>query len=365
MKKPHSLSVALRTVTAILILCSSDALFGQEKSKSPYLPTVFGLLKSRFEADTQQGKVRFNIPNARVGVKGSISPYFKYQFQVDLNTDGKFSVLDTYGTFVAGDFEVSLGQQLNRFDTELNRGPTNNYFASSSFIASYVGSYYQLGDGVVSSGNFGARDIGVIAKYTNHTCVPINIQAGILNGAGINNPVWSKTVNFVARAWIDPGTVLGGFGLSGNYYTGHTPFGEPFTMAGGELRYVKGAWRIEGEYAGRWLTLSPTVCDRMDLAAVHAIFTQPVKGWGPIQFIAPMVRWDYANNLALVFGGSTVEHFNANRATGGITIGFAPRLLKCELRLNYEHYFLANASEQVLADPRFHNKVMVELFLTF
>ena len=103
----------------------------------------------------------------------------------------------------------------------------------------------------------------------------------------------------------------------------------------------------------------------MDLAAVHAIFTQPVKGWGPIQFIAPMVRWDYANNLALVFGGSTVEHFNANRATGGVTIGFAPRLLKCELRLNYEHYFLANASEQVLADPRFHNKVMVELFLTF
>ena len=101
MKKPHSLSVALRTVTAILILCSSDALFGQEKSKSPYLPTVFGLLKSRFEADTQQGKVRFNIPNARVGVKGSISPYFKYQFQVDLNTDGKVSVLDTYGTFVA------------------------------------------------------------------------------------------------------------------------------------------------------------------------------------------------------------------------------------------------------------------------
>ena len=220
MKKMHLLSVALRTAAAILILCSSGAMFGQEKN--PYLPTVFGLLKSRFEADTQQGKVRFNIPNARVGVKGSISPYFKYQFQADLNSEGKFSILDTYGTFVAGDFEVSLGQQLNRFDTELNRGPTNNYFASSSFIASYVGSYYSMADGTVSSGNFGARDIGVIAKYNNHTCVPINIQAGILNGAGINNPTWNKTVNFVARAWIDPGTALGGFGASANYYTGHT-----------------------------------------------------------------------------------------------------------------------------------------------
>lgn len=363
MKKPHFLSVALRTVVATLLVCSSGELFGQEKS--PYMPTVFGLLKSRFEADTQQGNVRFNIPNARAGVKGSISPFFKYQFQVDLNSEGKFSVLDTYGTFVAGDFEVSLGQQLNRFDTELNRGPTNNYFASSSFIATYVGSYYHMGDGLVSSGNFGARDIGVIAKYTNKTCVPINVQAGILNGTGINTPTWDRKVNFVARAWIDPGTALGGFGASANYYTGHTPFGERFTMAGGELRYVEGAWRVEGEYAGRWLNLSATECDRMDLAAVHVIFTQPVKEWGPIHFIAPMVRWDYANNLALVFGDSTIEHFNVNRATGGITIGFAPRLLKCELRLNYEHYFLGNASEQVKADPRFHNKFMMELFLTF
>ena len=80
------------------------------------------------------------------------------------------------------------------------------------------------------------------------------------------------------------------------------------------------------------------------------------------QFAASLVRPD---DFVYLDGGSTVEHFNANRATGGVTIGFAPRLLKCELHLNYEHYFLANASEQVLADPRFHNKVMVELFLTF
>ena len=55
-------------------------------------------------------------------------------------------------------------------------------------------------------------------------------------------------------------------------------------MAGGELRYMKERWIIEGEYASRWLgTASGT--DRLDLAAVHAIYRQPVRQWGPVKFM--------------------------------------------------------------------------------
>ena len=60
---------------------------------------------------------------------------------------------------------------------------------------------------------------------------------------------------------------------------------------------------------------------------------------GPVKFIAPMIRWDYGRNIALL-DQSDILHLNAQRITGGLTIGFAKKLLQCELRLNYEHYLI-------------------------
>lgn len=43
---------------------------------------------------------------------------------------------------------------------------------------------------------------------------------------------------------------------------------------------------------------------------------------GPVKFIAPMIRWDYGRNIALL-DQSDILHLNAQRITGGLTIGFA------------------------------------------
>lgn len=289
-------------------------------------PETFRGTETRFETDTQTGDLRFNINNARLGVKGEAggtAGLFRYQFQADLNSEGKLSILDTYVAFASGAFEVSLGQQLYHFGTELSRGPGKNYFASSSFLTTYVGSYYTERNDKISAaaGNLGARDIGILFTYKGTEQFPVGILAGLVNGYGINNMAWHRNVNFVARLWIDPGQIVDGFGIAGNYYTGKTPLGNDITMAGGELRYMKERWIIEGEYASRWLgTASGT--DRLDLAAVHAIYRQPVRQWGPVKFIAPMIRWDYGRNIALL-DQSDILHLNAQRITGGLTIGFA------------------------------------------
>ncbi len=370
MKNISGVKVRLAAVALLACICYSPVA-AQEK---PFLPTVSGVLKTRFETDTENGDVRFNVNNARLGLAGTMVKAYKtdvkYTFQAELNAEGKLYLLDCYVTLRYGQFEMSVGQQLCRFGTELSRGPKLNYFANSSFVSGYVGSYYDYYDGSVRNGNFGARDIGVLLKYNNNTSVPIKAQIGLMNGSGMNNPAWRDRVNVVARLWLDENTALGGFGTALNYYTGTTPFGERITMAGGELKYHAGELIVEGEYANRWLEVTEDETDSMGLAALQAIYRIPVKGWGPIKFIAPTARWDYGHNMSIVtesaVNGKEVTHFNVQRATGGVTLGFVPQLLKCELRLNYEHYFFEGGKPAALAsNPTFQNKFMVEFFLVF
>jgi hypothetical protein len=359
--------LATAYLAAVLLLCSPAKVSAQESRT--LLPSLFGGIRARFETDTQTGDLRFRVNHARLGAKGQLgaaSGLFRYQFQADLNADGKLSILDTYASYASGPFEVLLGQQLNRFGTEWGRGAKLNYFASNSFLATYVGSYYmpQEGNAAAAAGNLGARDIGLLLRYNGSEKMPVGILAGLFNGYGTNNMTWHRNVNFVARVWIDPGTILDGFGIAGSYYTGRTPLSNAITMAGGELRYIKERWIVEGEYASRWLRTDAGT-DRLDLAVVHAIYRQPVRNWGPIRFIAPMARWDYARNIALL-EGNDILHLNAQRATGGITIGFAQKLLQCELRLNYEHYFLgSNPAAAVKANPVFHDKFIAEFYIAF
>lgn len=341
---------------------------GAEETK-PFVPHVTGLLKTRFENDTQTGNIRFNVNNARLGIGGfntTAAGTFRYRFQAELNTEGKFNILDAYAAYSAGAFEISLGQQQYSFGTELNRGPRFNYFASPSFLASYTGSYYHTAAESQDdkTGNLGARDIGLIGKYRHRSEVPINALAGLVNGSGINNPAWSKRLNFVARLWIEPAPALAGMGGAVSFYTGRTPFGDPIRMTGGELRYVSDRWRIEGEYARRNL-VQDGKADNLDLAALHAIYFKPLKHWGAVKFLAPMARWDYGRNITLKDAAGELVHFDANRATAGLTVGFAQTLLKCELRLNYEHYFLSRETAAVQDNPAFHNKFIVEFFLAF
>lgn len=351
-----------------MLLANPTPVSGTDGPK-PFAPHVTGLLKTRFEANAQTSDMRFSVNNARLGIGGSNVTSigtFRYQFQAELNAEGKFNILDTYAAYSIGSFEISAGQQQYRFGTELNRGPRLNYFADASLLACYIGSYFHDSPDKSGrkSGNLGSRDIGIVFKYANRSRIPINVLAGFVNGSGINTSLWRKNLNFVAKLWIEPQTALGGIGAALSFYTGRTPFADPINMIGGEIRYIDEHWKIEGEYARRNLIQSGKP-DHLDLAALHALYFHPLSGRGLLKFIAPMARWDYGRNITMLASDADFIHFDANRATLGFTFGFAPTLQKCELRINYEHYFLNRAPQAVLQNPTFHNKFIVEFFLAF
>lgn len=68
MKRPYNIRATIRTAAAVLLLCAPAKAMAQEAK--PFAPKLFGVLKTRFETDTQTGDLRFNINNARLGVKG-------------------------------------------------------------------------------------------------------------------------------------------------------------------------------------------------------------------------------------------------------------------------------------------------------
>lgn len=370
MKHAHHFIIGRAAILAAASLFFCTAAQAQEKR---FTHNVTGLLKARMEADTEAGNFRFGVANARLGINGRTTGTgktgFRYAFQVDLNAEGKLSILDSYAAFWAGPIEVSIGQQQYRFGTELNRGPRNNFFADNSFLTSYLTSYYHTDAAAGKSryGSYGSRDIGLMLKYTATEYLPVDIFLGAMNGTGINNPVWDRHINFVARVSVDDGRIFNGFGIALNYYNGHSPYGDAISMAGAELRYMKGRWRAEGEYAERRLSVDGGV-DPLRVAVAHLIYCQPLHDCGVLRFVAPMARYDYGDNLAVLVdegaGKSRIDHFSAQRATVGVTLGFAERLLQCELRLNYEHVF-GDLPAAAASNPALHNRFVLEFYLGF
>ncbi len=60
MKRPYNIRATIRTAAAVLLLCAPAKAMAQEAAKL-FAPKLFGVLKTRFETDTQTGDLRFNI----------------------------------------------------------------------------------------------------------------------------------------------------------------------------------------------------------------------------------------------------------------------------------------------------------------
>ena len=347
-----------------------------------YLPQVYGAVKAKLEVSTTNGEYRFNVRNSRIGVKGFVSPNMRYAVQVDFNNEGKFSILDSYVTYFRNNFEFSLGQQHYKFSTDLDRGPSSNMFANRSFIAKYLTSYYgsTLVNGTAEEyvKTIGSRDIGAMGRYSFRAGLPLRITVGVFNGSGSNNPKWSKSVNLSTRLDIGQRDGLGG---AVSFYTGRTPldvqvveqngtkkeedFTQKIRMWGSELHYIGNRFLIEAEVAQRILFDT----DRNIITAAHIQgyyqFGLPKNGFA--EHIAPIARWDIGHGVDFL-NTVTNQHdrFNANRMTIGVNFGLSPKLLKSELRLNYEKYFLGHHKpSDFAANKLLQDKFTIEVVASF
>ncbi|MBQ4278942.1 MAG: hypothetical protein IJC16_03170 [Rikenellaceae bacterium] len=347
--------------------------------KVNYVPQIEGAVKAKFELSTYDGKFRFNVRNSRFGVKGLVSPHMSYKMQVDFSNEGKLSVLDAYVAYAQGHFEFVLGQQQYRFSADLDRGPSTNYFANRSFLAKYLTSYYSIdGDGRATVKTIGSRDIGARLTYKSRTEVPFRVLVGAFNGSGINNPEWQDGVNVMTR--LEVGGEKEGLCGAISYYNGQSPsvqrpsgadgvesYHQKMQLIGGGLRYLDDHVYAEAEYAQRRLKGAARTTEVMHAAYVQGFykFVMP-PSWAVVRYLAPIGRWDMGSNVDyLNTADNGHEWFSANRMTLGLNIGFVETLLRSELRVNYEKYFLKRKPGDFARNPLLQDKFTIEIVASF
>jgi len=306
----------LRGFLLLVILTGLNYVAAQDSSavRSDYLPDIDAVLKVKTEYDLDNSLVRFEVRNARFGLKGKINEFMSYKIELDLSDEGKMKMLDAYVRLTPlKNLDIYMGQRKIPFSTDYMRNPAENIFANRSFLAKYI--------------NDGMRDIGFYLDYKFGNSVPVDILLGAVNGTGNNNPQWIERPNLVSRVVFGRET---GFRATGNLYYGEAENKDNLALYGGELRYNNGNFLIESEYISRNWTDSIRIHD--DGLYVHSyynvILTDKI-----VKIITPTVRWDYMGDL-LCSG-----RIDASRMTLGVNIGFEPKQFYSEIRLNYENYF--------------------------
>lgn len=308
----------LYLLSGIILVFSLTDLGAQENKENnqEYMPDLDGILKTKVEYDLENSLTRFEVRNARFGVKGKINPYFSYRAELDLSDEGVVKMLDAYVRFTPlKNLDFYMGQRKIPFSTDYMRSPADNFFANRSFIAKYI--------------NSGLRDIGFYANYKTSGSFPLDIFLGSVNGTGNNNPQWIKKPNLVGRIAAGPDK---GIRITGNAYHGASENKNDLIMLGGELRYMNESLLIETEYVNVNYTDTLNLKQHRDGFYIHSYYIFRLNN-NFITMIYPTARWD-------LMGESILKgNKEADRITIGVNTGFEPKQFYAEIRLNYENYF--------------------------
>ncbi|NMC41571.1 MAG: hypothetical protein GYA43_10470 [Bacteroidales bacterium] len=291
-----------------------EFLFSQAGSE--YLPDIDGVLKTKVEYDLDNLLLRFEVRNARFGVRGKINSYFSYRAELDLSDEGRIKMLDAYIRFEpVNRLSFFMGQRKIPFSTDYIRNPAENIFANRSFLAKYI--------------NDGLRDIGFYVNYRTSGSFPVDMTLGVVNGTGNNNPQWIEKPYIAARVTAGKDD---GFRLAGNAYAGEAMDKIHLRMYGAEVRYSAGNLFLETEYIYRGWSDTLSVRQHDDGWYLHGYYNFKVKD-EMLRVITPTARYDKMGSS--VFGRNT----EADRLTLGVNFVFEPKQFTAEIRFNYENYF--------------------------
>lgn len=297
-----------------------------------WIPNVNGVIRAKFEYNTSIGKGRFDVRNARFGMRNNIGKYFGYKFEIDFSDEGKIKMLDAYVSFIpVKNFTVTLGQMKATFSTEYMLNPADFEFSNRPFIDKRICK--------------DLRDIGFRAGYKYEGKLPFEVQGTIMNGNGFNNPEWTSHFTYGGRATIGP---FHGFTLQGNYHAGIiNDFNTEMLDYG--LRYEYKNFVINSEYAQKTIT-DTTGSFTQNSLFVYTLYRFYFKK-GMIRDLVPAVRYDFfSQNMR---SGVIEPH----RLTFGLTLGF-DKINFANIRFNYEKYLYKT-------QPDLDDKFTIELIARF
>ena len=295
-------------------LVKADSTYEQLTVLKPIL-----IFKGRYELDTENGDSRFALRSSRVGVQGDLSKKISYKFMMDLSDNGKLRVLDLYAVIkpVKG-LKLTFGQGGLPIHNSYTTSPNVIDYANRPFIGKYI---------------FSSRDIGLTLNYTlKQKGFPIAIEAGVYNGDGINNPVWTNSLAYAGRILFG---AMKGFRATAKFLiTENNPL-EKYNIWGVDMRYENSSFKIEAEYANKYNNVDIEEVkpyQSLSLGYVQGLYKIPVQST-TFKRIEPCLRWDGAGYNVLDKG------LGCNRATAGVNFVLNTNKFTSLLRVNYEHYF--------------------------
>ena len=340
--------IKLRIAVSLLIINLSVGCFAQSFDSTAVTTTLHknikfdGVIKAKFETSANDGSMRFNIRNSRLGLRGNIGEYVSYRMQVELSNEGAFAPLDLYGTLkLCKGLSIRFGQQHIPFDNQYIISPAEMMFANRAFVGKYF--------------TPGSRDIGAVARYKfPFNAFPLEGEVGIFNGGKINNPRWTNHPSYVAR--LTAGS-MDGFRTSTKIYR----YNDEKLFWGIDLHYANESLRVEAEVMNR--TRSINTPDLFG-AYIQGTYTFDFKTPKIFHNFSPAFRWDTMAYDVIDTG------LDVNRLTFGINFGLDVKPFESTLRINYEQYLGRNND---FAEFKAHsdyphvseNKVTIELLLRF
>lgn len=307
-------------------------------------PTVGGVVRTRYEYMTLDHLNRFAIRNARIWVRGSITPHVGYVVCTDLCDQGKFQFLDAYGKFdICKGVALQAGQFRIPFGVDPFRGPGSYIFADRSFIGRDI-------DNI--------RAVGVQVSYTFQKDQPAIITLGVFGPNAITDQNhWSRTIYYALKADLP----VGPFKFTAGFQTIKPDFVK-VNMVDGCIFYSKGRWSAEVEYIYEHYVNNPFPdCHSCNLWVDYGIPLNKTV----FNKLSLQARFDAATSYSDATGENGLlseTHPLRKRITLGTTLAYVRKPVKCDIMLNYEKYFYP---QDYISPAGRNDKIVAELVILF
>lgn len=329
--------------------CLSGAASEPSEAKSggvvSYMPAIHGVIRTRWEMETEDGRNRFEVRNARLALSGNILPSVDYQIQTDFCDQGKIKILDAWGGIkLAEGLKLRAGQFLMPVGIEPLRAPAAYIFANRAFIGKQM---------------CNARGVGAELAYIVPAVSPLTLRAAVFNSTSVaGHDVWNHSPAFSASALWQ----IKSIGINVGFQSAVPEAGRT-NIVDGAVIFKSGRWNVESEYMYKHYTNGYSGAAHG--YSVFGNYALPVS-LGEFNRLSFQGRFDGMtahNSGALGDSGELTPDMPArNRITVGSTLSSVHGKIHADVRLNYEKYFYHH---DVVAPVGQDDKVAVELVVSF
>ncbi|MDX9747699.1 MAG: porin [Paludibacter sp.] len=292
-----------------------------------YKPSLEGTIRAKYEYNSSLNGHRFQVRNARFSFSGNVSPYARYEAEIDLSDEGQTRILDAYvEMLLSNKLLFKIGQQKVPFSTDNLRSPHNFQFANRSFLGKQLA---------------GLRDVGATLEYTLGEQFPLELIAGVYNGKGLyNQKEWRNSLSYAIRGVYTPFKNLE---LQLNYNT-IQPYDLRMHIFNAGFITSFRRWYFESEVYFK--TYENKAFPSTEGFFVTAHYEIPMKNTRIMESISPRIRFDQMSNdnnglINTQTGTYTTDDVKRSRITGGFTFYLRKPFIN-HIRLNYEQYFYAD-----------------------